>query len=343
MAERRARAGSCTGYSHEQVVDLNPSAARDRRGTACWQPAEMPRLCRADVDQQFLLSARRFASGGAGAVGGRHSGLRGWALRPQFLRRGGAGLCGAQERDDEPEPPRAAFAIWSARGWCFADGTPDIVAYPTDREAYGRLCKLLSIGNLRGTVREAKRAVKLRHFAPLALRRTWPPRILQRASFHPPGRRDALDANSETALARTGRRWRRAASGSAANCRFRRQRPGTAQSARRSCPAAAVPAASPSTTCSITTRSRRVLQDVVTCIREHMTIFEAGRRLEQQCRTPHQAARGDGAAVPRAPGGHGRDAATLPRASTSRSMSCATTIPRKPSATAKPRRKRWSG
>ena len=32
---------------------------------------------------------------------------------------------------------------------CFADGTPDIVAYPTDREAYGRLCKLLSIGNLR--------------------------------------------------------------------------------------------------------------------------------------------------------------------------------------------------
>ncbi len=32
----------------------------------------------------------------------------------------------------------------------FADGTPDIIAYPTDRAAYGRLCKLLTIGNRRG-------------------------------------------------------------------------------------------------------------------------------------------------------------------------------------------------
>ncbi|QQR39164.1 error-prone DNA polymerase [Devosia rhizoryzae] len=32
----------------------------------------------------------------------------------------------------------------------FADGTPDIIAYPTDRLAYGRLCKLLTIGNRRG-------------------------------------------------------------------------------------------------------------------------------------------------------------------------------------------------
>ena len=33
---------------------------------------------------------------------------------------------------------------------CFSDGTPDIVAYPTDRTAYGWLCKLLTIGNKRG-------------------------------------------------------------------------------------------------------------------------------------------------------------------------------------------------
>jgi error-prone DNA polymerase len=33
---------------------------------------------------------------------------------------------------------------------CFADGTPDIVAYPTTRNAYGRLCKLLTIANDRG-------------------------------------------------------------------------------------------------------------------------------------------------------------------------------------------------
>jgi error-prone DNA polymerase len=31
----------------------------------------------------------------------------------------------------------------------FADGTPDILAYPTDRAAYGRLCRLLSDGKLR--------------------------------------------------------------------------------------------------------------------------------------------------------------------------------------------------
>ncbi len=31
----------------------------------------------------------------------------------------------------------------------FADGTPDILAYPRDREAYGRLCRLLSTGKLR--------------------------------------------------------------------------------------------------------------------------------------------------------------------------------------------------
>jgi error-prone DNA polymerase len=32
---------------------------------------------------------------------------------------------------------------------CFADGTPDVLAYPTDRAAYGRLCRLLSAGKLR--------------------------------------------------------------------------------------------------------------------------------------------------------------------------------------------------
>jgi error-prone DNA polymerase len=31
----------------------------------------------------------------------------------------------------------------------FVDGTPDILAYPTDRPAYGRLCRLLSTGKLR--------------------------------------------------------------------------------------------------------------------------------------------------------------------------------------------------
>ena len=32
----------------------------------------------------------------------------------------------------------------------FADGTPDIIAYPSDRLAYGRLCHMLTRGNMRG-------------------------------------------------------------------------------------------------------------------------------------------------------------------------------------------------
>src|SRR5690554_1298165 len=32
----------------------------------------------------------------------------------------------------------------------FTDGTPDIVAYPQDREGWGRLCRVLTRGNLKG-------------------------------------------------------------------------------------------------------------------------------------------------------------------------------------------------
>ena len=48
---------------------------------------------------------------------------------------------------DTPTPKTFRYLVGTRL--VFADGTPDIVAYPTDREAYGRLCKLLSIGNLR--------------------------------------------------------------------------------------------------------------------------------------------------------------------------------------------------
>ena len=36
---------------------------------------------------------------------------------------------------------------------CFSDETPDILAYPIDRPAWGRLCRLLSQGNLRSGVK----------------------------------------------------------------------------------------------------------------------------------------------------------------------------------------------
>ena len=38
----------------------------------------------------------------------------------------------------------------------FRDGTPDILAYPKDRKAYARLCRLLSIGKLRAPKGECR-------------------------------------------------------------------------------------------------------------------------------------------------------------------------------------------
>ncbi|UXN74468.1 hypothetical protein N8D56_04800 [Devosia sp. A8/3-2] len=45
---------------------------------------------------------------------------------------------------------------------CFADGTPDIIAYPSNRLAYGRLCKLLTVANQRG-----EKGKPVLHFADL--------------------------------------------------------------------------------------------------------------------------------------------------------------------------------
>ncbi len=51
-------------------------------------------------------------------------------------------------RDNKERSPD--FRYLAGVRLAFADGTPDIIAYPTDRLAYGRLCKLLTIGNKRG-------------------------------------------------------------------------------------------------------------------------------------------------------------------------------------------------
>ena len=51
-------------------------------------------------------------------------------------------------RDNEEKSPGFRYLVGVRL--VFADGTPDIVAYPTDRVSYGRLCKLLTLGNKRG-------------------------------------------------------------------------------------------------------------------------------------------------------------------------------------------------
>src|SRR5690606_15682221 len=160
----------------------------------------------------------------------------------------------------------------------FADGTPDIIAYPTDRDAYGRLCALLTAGNLR-----AKKADCILHFNDLTgatdpASPTAPEDFTQGQLF-------ILKANeedwekSEATLRRLkalapGRTWLAACCTHKGRDRERLQR--LADLARRT----GVPLLA-SNEVLYHAPERRMLQDVVTCIREHLTIFEAGRRLEQ--------------------------------------------------------------
>jgi error-prone DNA polymerase len=44
-----------------------------------------------------------------------------------------------------------AFKLLTGARLVFADGTPDIIAYPRDRETWSRLTRMLSVGNLRST------------------------------------------------------------------------------------------------------------------------------------------------------------------------------------------------
>lgn len=51
-------------------------------------------------------------------------------------------------------PLAQAFRLVTGARLCFADGTPDIVAYPINRHGWGRLTRLLSVGNLKETVQK---------------------------------------------------------------------------------------------------------------------------------------------------------------------------------------------
>ncbi|PYF04880.1 DnaE-like error-prone DNA polymerase [Rhodopseudomonas faecalis] len=58
---------------------------------------------------------------------------------------------------------------------CFADGTPELLAYPTDRAAYGRLCRLLSAGKMRADKGECHLTfADLEAFVPEPTTSSWP-------------------------------------------------------------------------------------------------------------------------------------------------------------------------
>ena len=159
----------------------------------------------------------------------------------------------------------------------FADDTPDIIAYPTDRRAWGRLCRLLTIGNLRAK----KGACELCFddllewgegmvFIILPLRLSAPPR--EPIPIHAEARR-----GGEGAVVSLGRRFPSCVWIGATIHRAGRDKRRLAMlkalSARTGVPLIALNAPL------YATPEDRPLQDVMTCIREKTTLHGAGRRL----------------------------------------------------------------
>jgi error-prone DNA polymerase len=180
-------------------------------------------------------------------------------MRAQAATRAAAG---------DPDPDDAALAnfrlIVGAR-LGFVDGTPDIIAYPEDRAAWGRLTRLLTHGNKDAPKGEChlSRADLLAHAHGLLL------------IVVAPERPDAALAATlaELAAARPG----------AVHLGLALNRDGA--DARRIAAFAALARAQGLPLLAIGdvlyhVPARRPLQDILTCIRLRTTVFAAGRRLE---------------------------------------------------------------
>ena len=148
----------------------------------------------------------------------------------------------------------------------FTDGTPDILAYPRDRAAYGRLCRLLSKGKLAADKGECHlRFPDLREFSEGLLLVLMPPYRLKP---------DALTRMLETMRGTSADGvWL------AASLFHRGDDKRRLAGLQRLATAAGVPLLATNDVL-YHVCERRVLQDVVSCIREKTTIETAGRLLE---------------------------------------------------------------
>lgn len=148
----------------------------------------------------------------------------------------------------------------------FSDGTPDIAVYPTDRSAYGRLCALLTRGN-----RSAPKGQCILKFADL-LEFSDGQLFIVLLEDHQ-WKRGYRHLKALTQHAR-GRVWL------GGRYRFDGQDRARLNGLSILAERADVPLMAINDAL-YHTRDRRVLQDVVTCIRLGTTIFNAGRRLNQ--------------------------------------------------------------
>jgi error-prone DNA polymerase len=148
----------------------------------------------------------------------------------------------------------------------FNDGTPDILAYPCDRAAYGRLCRLLSMGKLRGNKSECLLQLgDLADFSEGLLLVLMPAyRIDSNLVLR------TFDALSQFS---TGGVWLGASPFHRGDDKRRLAK------LQRIAATARVPLIATNDVL-YHTPNRRILQDVVSCIREKTTIEQAGRVLE---------------------------------------------------------------
>jgi error-prone DNA polymerase len=148
----------------------------------------------------------------------------------------------------------------------FTDGTPDILAYPRDRLAYGRLCRLLSKGKLAADKGECHlRFDDLREFSEGLLLVLMPP-----YRFTPDALMQVLGAMRDT---KADGVWLAASLFHRGDDRRRLAR------LQRIATSTFVPLLATNDVL-YHSHERRVLQDVVSCIREKTSIETAGRLLE---------------------------------------------------------------
>ena len=165
---------------------------------------------------------------------------------------------------DLPEGAKKIRALTGCR-LDFADGTPSLLVYPSDREAYGRLTRLLTVGQ-----RRAKKSGCDLYWEDFLAHAEG-----QLVLVVPPAR---LDETFERELKRIAA----ALSGSVWLAAARRYGARDLQRLSRLAALAQASGAPMVATNDVLYHSpeRRALQDVLTCIRETCTIAEAGLRLE---------------------------------------------------------------